>query len=323
MRVTRFALEDFAVPLRRPLHTAHGEIGERRGVGVRLYDEAGHCGRGESAPLAGFGLESLEEARAALARGAKAICADCADLDAALDRLEAPTEKAPSARGALDTALHDLAAQRAGLGLADFLARIEGRRARARVSFASLLREREPAALRDEARAALAAGCGALKLKIAAGGDDLARVAALREVCPPEVELRLDANAAWSETRARSALAELAGFAPSYVEQPVADVEALARLRETGPVPIAVDESLCDERAAERIAACAAADVWVLKPAVVGGLRTARRIAAIGRAAGADVVVGGFLDGPIGSAAARGLAAALPGERPAGLEPAA
>ena len=323
VRPESFCLESLRFALPRPLVTAHGEIRERIGSVVSLIDAEGRCGRGEAAPLPGFGLESDREAWGALERAGHALVASAGgELDALLDLVEAATEKAPSARGALDTALHELAARGEGCELAAFLAQAEGRAPRARKSWTGLLHEREPRALAEETRAVVAAGCDAVKLKIAAGDDDAARVAAVREACPARVELRLDANAGWSEAEAREALATLARFAPSYVEQPVASVEALARLRATSPVPLAVDESLSDPRAAAEIAARRAADVWVLKPAVVGGLRAARRIAAAGRAAGAEIVVGGFLDGPVGAAAARALAAALPGERPPGLGPA-
>ena len=320
--VARFALEPLRVPLRHPLLTAHGEIRERRGWIVSLWDEAGRCGRGEAAPLAGFGLESEAESRAALEAAAAQLVGFRGSLDTALDRAEALTEKAPSARAALDGALHELAARASATDLASFLAGLDGRAPRAELTTCTLLREREPAALEREARAAVAAGCGALKLKIAAGGDDLARVSAVRSQCPERVELRLDANAAWSEARAREALCELARFAPGYVEQPVAAPAALARLRAASPVPIAADESLAQPGAAAEIAARRAVDIWVIKPAALGGLRAARRLAALGRAAGADIVVGGFLDGPVGHAAVRALALALPDERAAGLAPA-
>ena len=56
----------------------------------------------------------------------------------------------------------------------------------------------------------------------------------------------------------------------------------------------------------------AAADVLVLKPAAVGGLRPAWRIAEHARRANVTVVVTSFLDSSLGIAAALQLASALP-----------
>jgi L-alanine-DL-glutamate epimerase-like enolase superfamily enzyme len=120
MRVLSHGCVHFSLPLARPLATAHGTISRREGIWVRLVDDAGHVGFGEAAPLPGFGLETLAETSTALEHGADALGAlpASATLDIALDVALAETEKAPCARGALDTALHDLAARRAELPLA-------------------------------------------------------------------------------------------------------------------------------------------------------------------------------------------------------------
>ena len=127
--------------------------------------------------------------------------------------------------------------------------------------------------------------------------------------------LRLDANAAYSPGEACALLAELEGLDIELVEQPVApgDVEGLARVRAESPVPIAADEVLVHRAVAERIIATRAADVLVLKPAALGGLRRAQALAAEAARAGMDFYVTSMLDSAYGVAAAVHLAAALPG----------
>jgi len=323
MRVARHSTRHFRLPLARPLATAHGSIAVREGVIVRLVDAEGRVGVGEAAPLPGFELETLPEAEAAIDRTARTLgdITDGASIDTLLDRVDAENEKTPCARAALDTALHDLAARGEDLPLATWLARAEGREPRARVAIAALLRAHAPGEVAREARGAVEAGFRALKLKVAASDDDLARVAALRAVCPDDVELRLDANAGWSEDEAKTWLHALAPFRPAWVEQPVASADALARLRRTCRVPLGVDEGLASAHAAQALADSGAADLWVVKPAVVGGLRAARRLAARARVAGSEAVISGFLDTAIGSAAALALAAAIADARPAGLDP--
>lgn len=324
MRIAGHALRAFRLPLARPLATARGRVAQREGVILVLCDADGREGLGEAAPLPGFGLEPLSRARAVLGRAARALSerGELPDLDTALDAAERATAGAPSARAALDEALHDLFAKGAGRSVAQTLAAAEGREPRGRVAVAALVRASEAGAAAAEARLAVRAGHRALKLKLTGGPGDRDRVAAVRAVCPPGVELRLDANGAWSEARAHRALEMLAPFAPAFVEQPVAaaDVAALARVRAASPVPVAADEALACADGARRVLEAGAADLLVVKPAALGGLRAARRVAALARDAGAPVVVTGFLDAAVGAAAALALAAALPDGRPAGLD---
>jgi len=52
----------YHLPLRQPLHTAHGIWTHRQGIIVELIAPSGAVGRGEIAPLPWFGTESQEEA---------------------------------------------------------------------------------------------------------------------------------------------------------------------------------------------------------------------------------------------------------------------
>ncbi|MDJ0869796.1 MAG: o-succinylbenzoate synthase [Myxococcota bacterium] len=324
MRIVRAELIPIRAPLRVPLDTAHGPIRERLGAVVALTEAGGARGFGEALPLAGFGLESAREARRALERAIRALVgARFESLDAALDGVLRATPGAPSARAALDVALHDLAARAREVPVAALLAGVPAS-PRTRIPVAALVAGATPETVGESAARALARGHATFKLKVGAlaAAADRARARALRDRVGAGAALRLDANGAWDAQSAPLQLSALAEVEPEYVEQPVAadEIEALARLRAVAPVPVAADEAVRDEAHAARLLACGAADVLVVKPAAVGGLRPAWRIAARARAAGAGVVVTGFLDTALGSAAALHLAAALPGPpRAAGL----
>ena len=176
-------------------------------------------------------------------------------------------------------------------------------------------------------------GVTAVKIKIAERGiasldEDVRRVEAVRRALPG-VAVRCDANGAYCDDDAKTALTALARTGPlQYVEQPVADVEALARLREWAsiarlPVPIAADESIRKVSDPLRVAALGAADVIVVKAQPLGGIRAA---ASVIEAAGLPAVVSSALESSVGLAAGVALAAHLPvpeaavgllGERPA------
>ncbi|WP_084627022.1 o-succinylbenzoate synthase [Pseudoclavibacter soli] len=157
-----------------------------------------------------------------------------------------------------------------------------------------------------------------IKVKVAEAGqaleDDRARLRAVRELVGDSVRVRIDANAHWSLSEAHAALTQLAAFDLEYAEQPVAEVEDLARLREllstSGvPVPIAADESIRKAEDPLRVAQLGAADVIIVKAQPLGGIRRACEVVA---ASGLPAVVSSALDTAVGIALGARLAAALP-----------
>jgi O-succinylbenzoate synthase len=158
-------------------------------------------------------------------------------------------------------------------------------------------------------------GCTTAKVKVAQPGqvlaDDVARVAAVRDLLGPAGRIRVDANAAWSVPAAAAALSALAPYGLEYAEQPCATLAELAALRRqlAGAVPIAADESVRKAADPQRVALAGAADLVVLKVAPMGGVRPALRVAA---GCGLPVVVSSALDTSVGIAAGVALAAALP-----------
>lgn len=166
-------------------------------------------------------------------------------------------------------------------------------------------------------------GAGTFKIKIAADGiasldTDLARIRAVRAHAPA-ARLRFDANAGYPLADAQqlcAAVAELpeAGDWLEYIEQPVAAVEDLARLREwiaaRGlPIRIAADESIRKADDPYRVAALGAADVIIVKAQPLGG---AQHAADVVTGCGLPAVVSSALETGIGLRAGALLAASLP-----------
>lgn len=314
MSLRRVLIGSYSRLLDPPWPSAEGPVRRRFGSILTLEDEDGRIGLGETAPFPGFGLETHASSVAALRLAARRLLGLPADayLAAAADlpRL-APVAASPCARHAIDLALHDLAAQRAGVSIAQLLG---GDRALPEVAVNATIPRLSAGETVDAARRLAAAGFGTLKLKV--GGvplaEDVARVRALREALPG-ARLRVDANQAWSEGDAVTALQAMRDFNLEYCEQPVAAdaIDAMARVRAACGVPIAADESLRDAATVERILAAGAADVLILKPMALGGLHAARSIAARAENAGLPVVVTSLLESPIGRTGALHLAASL------------
>ncbi len=171
-----------------------------------------------------------------------------------------------------------------------------------------------PAVAADEAHAHVrASGCRTAKVKVAEPGqseaDDLARVEAVRDALGARGRVRVDANGAWDVETAARMIRRLDAFDLEYVEQPVATLVEMARLRRRVEVPLAADESVRTAEDPLRIAGLEAADVVVLKVQPLGGVRAALAVA---EAAGLPAVVSSAVETSVGLAAGLALAAALP-----------
>ncbi len=155
------------------------------------------------------------------------------------------------------------------------------------------------------------AGFPAVKVKVgrADPGADVDLVAAVRDAVGPSVALRVDANGAWDLDTAADVIERLAPYDLELVEQPVAGLGELARLRRRIAVPLAADESVRSVDDARRLAAWYAADAVVVKVQALGGVRAALRVA---DAAGVPAIVTSMRETSVGIAAGLALAAALP-----------
>lgn len=316
MKIVHATLTPFALPLARPIVTATQRIARRSGLLLRLFDDQGHCGMGEATPLAGFGLETVDEAHAALREFIPALFSRRVDtLRALLHDFRIAHPKALSACSALDTALCDLAAQQERLSIAQWLARSNGTKPRPSIPVNALLVERSPAALAKEVSLRIGEGYRTVKLKV--GKDtivqDCARLSLVRRNAGPRTRIRLDANGAWSPSQALEAIRAYSAYEIELLEQPVSatDLDGLAKVRAHSPIPIAADESALGPEAARLVIERQAADVIVLKPSAVGGLHAALDIARRASDASIDLFVTSLLDGAVGRCMALHFAATL------------
>lgn len=152
-------------------------------------------------------------------------------------------------------------------------------------------------------------GVKSFKVKVAETGqttiDDVGRLAKLRQLIGPDVSIRLDANGAWHVAEAERNLFMFAAFDIDYVEQPVATIEQMARLKERfkgGALRIAADESLRKGGDVDEILDSQAADLLVLKVNPLGGIQRCLDIARKARERGVAVVVSSALETSVGIA---------------------
>jgi L-alanine-DL-glutamate epimerase-like enolase superfamily enzyme len=122
-----------------------------------------------------------------------------------------------------------------------------------------------------------------VKLKV--GNErDLESLSLAREILGHEVDIRVDANGAWSVEEAQERIAAMMAYNISAVEQPVPkdDIKGLRRVAERLEIPVIADESLCGEHDAEHLIAMDACQIFNLRLSKCGGILAANRLYEIG-----------------------------------------
>jgi L-Ala-D/L-Glu epimerase len=134
-----------------------------------------------------------------------------------------------------------------------------------------------------------------VKVKVGTRGqDDPRRLKALRWILGRRMDIRLDANEAWSPSELVERVETLRRFHPTALEQPVphAQVDALAELRPRLGIPVMLDESLCGFPDAEAAVARGTADVFNVRISKCGGILASLRIIALAQRTGLGVQLG-------------------------------
>ncbi|MFN3652097.1 MAG: mandelate racemase/muconate lactonizing enzyme family protein [Armatimonadota bacterium] len=170
----------------------------------------------------------------------------------------------------------------------------------------------EPAVNADQAQAYVDEGYDTLKIKVGRDvGQDVRRLKAIRERVGDDVQLRVDANMAWSRSTAVRAINQLAEFGIQYVEQPIpcGDPEGMAMVARQVSVPLAADEGITGIKDALALVEHRAVEVFVLYVSEAGGLTRARDIVHLADAAGIACVTGTWAELGVGTAAAAHLVA--------------
>ncbi len=95
-----------------------------------------------------------------------------------------------------------------------------------------------------------------------------------RTTLGPDVDLRVDANGAWTEAEALKNIAQLEKYGISAVEQPVAkeDFQGLKRVSAHSNIPIIADESVCSLEDAKRLLEMEACHAFNVRISKCGGL---------------------------------------------------
>ncbi|MEP7328131.1 MAG: mandelate racemase/muconate lactonizing enzyme family protein [Betaproteobacteria bacterium] len=237
-------------PIAQPVANAFGAMNNRPALFLRVHASDGAWGWGEvfcNFPQVGAEHRArlIDSIFVPLLTGASAE--DPADVRTLLEQRTRQMaiqcgEPGPFAQitGAVDQAMWDIAARRAGLPLWKHLSGTNQVRV-----YASGI---GPDHVGTVATAKRDAGYRAFKLKVGfVAQRDIDNLAAMRRELGPGATIMLDANQAWTPAEAVTRMDELALYAPHWIEEPIGADQSVASWRalaDAGTIPLAAGENL-------------------------------------------------------------------------------
>ncbi|GAA1764562.1 L-talarate/galactarate dehydratase [Kocuria aegyptia] len=190
---------------------------------------------------------------------------------------------ATQALAAIDVALWDLKAKRAGLPLAKLLGAHRDSVRTYNTSGGFLNASLEE--VKDRATRSLEEGIGGIKIKVGLpdSAEDLRRVAGVREHIGADVPLMVDANQQWDRATALRMGRRLEEFDLVWIEEPLDayDAEGHAQLAAALDTPIATGEMLASVAEHVRLIESRACDIIQPDAPRVGGITQFLRLAAL------------------------------------------
>lgn len=231
-------------------------------------NEGSKTGIGEIAPLKNLSCDAIPELE-------DKIAAVCHDINNYKYWVETGLEDFPSIRFGLETAIADLHA-----GQDKIIFPSEFTDGNAGISINGLIWMGDANFMRRQIAEKIKEGFGCIKLKIGANDfeTELSVIREMRNELPADkLEIRVDANGAFSPDEAPEKLAKLAELNIHSIEQPLkqGQFEAMADLCSLAILPIALDEELIGvNRREEKIKLLVATlpDYIILKPSLHGGI---------------------------------------------------
>ncbi|MEU1840402.1 mandelate racemase/muconate lactonizing enzyme family protein [Micromonospora chersina] len=324
------AVETYAValPTIRSFGVSGGSVAVAGTPSIRVLvkvSAGGVTGWGEATPIPAWTYETAESivttvdrylAPAILGRPAWDLDGVTTAFDRAINR--GFTIGAPLAKCAVDVALHDLLGRALGVSVGV----LWGQRRRETIQLGWIVSGQTAAEVADAVAEGSALGYEAFKVKVGlhSEAEDAAVVRAVREAAP-DAALWVDANQAYTVDGALRMARRLADLDVTAFEQPLPanDVAGQRRLRETSPIPVALDESLRHPSDLATFVKLNAVDVAIAKVQRSGGLTLSRRLCALAEDAGVRLMGSGLTDSDLGLAASLHLFAAYGIDTPVDL----
>ena len=259
----------YILQFKRPAGTSRGVLTEKP-TWLLIIEHNGRRGIGECSPLPGLSIDDISDYERSK------LLWTCAHISLGKKALWEQLKSYPSIQFGVEQAFLSLEAEQEGVLFPSPFT--EGQ---VPIPINGLIWMGDKHYMQQQIREKLSQGFDCIKMKI--GAIDFETEYQLlknirQEYAPSDIELRVDANGAFSPLEALEKLKRLSDLEIHSIEQPIraGQYEQMARLCEASPLPIALDEELigvaCPERKKEILQWIRPAYI-ILKPSLIGGYR--------------------------------------------------
>ena len=285
----------YLLEFKRPAGTSRGVLHTKPAWFLQLERADQISGTGEVSLIPGLSAEQPSEVEPALDQLCRSINEGHANPHS--------LELLPGVRFALESALLDL--EGGGNQLLYPSPFTEGKEG---IPINGLIWMGDTSFMKQQIREKLEQGFRVLKMKVGALETELELqvISWIRsQYGSHELELRLDANGAWSPEEALQKMEQFASFGIHSLEQPIAPGQwaEMARICSEAPFPLALDEELigCDpEQEGVRLMEAIKPHYLILKPGLLGGFAACSRWINLAGSIGAGWWVTSALESAIG-----------------------
>lgn len=304
----------YNLEFKRPSGTSRGVLTQKE-TWLIVLEANGKKGIGECGLLRGLSCDDRPDYEAKL----KWVCEN---IHLGKDALWESLIEFPSVQFGVETALAALAAENPFLLFPSAFTKGEKP-----IAINGLVWMGEPVFMKQQIAERINDGFDCIKLKI--GAIDFEKELGLLHFIRSNfdansIEIRLDANGAFSESEALDKLNQLSGFKLHSIEQPIAKnhTDSMAVLCKNTPIPIALDEELIgvfsmDEK--EALLQKIMPQYIILKPSLVGGFRGTKEWISLARKYQIGWWITSALESNIGLNAIAQFTFLLQNEMPQGL----
>lgn len=302
-------IHHFRLPFVQPLVTAKGTFSSREVLLVSASIDGRTCWS-EVSPLPGFSITTLEECLDWFNVNGSSFGTDLLEryntlheqksiqntIQAITSTIEPnfPISTPPEIRFAFDTLLFQAISQRSNLNSESEIT----------------LGVNAASSDLKTAQFKIQSGYKTLKLKVGVDWPSEINTILILKSQYPDIRLRLDANESWSVSEAKLRLQELRNLNIEYIEQPVNHADLLKNgyeLRLLG-ISIAADESARSLKAIQDLIQERSADVFILKPPMLGSFRMIHDVCNEIKSAGYRIIFTSSLDSSLNVSTAALLA---------------
>jgi len=311
VKITRIETKIINIPVKNPYIFSHGALTEFSNVLIWAWTDEGIVGVGESSFVPGGGVseETPEGVKPIIDKYLTPVVIneDPFDIELIHRKMDAVVPRNLIAKSGIDLALWDIMGKFLNMPVYKLLGGVYN----SKIIATYTLSIDTPEKMAEQAIYRKQQGYLTLVVKIGRDAEsDTERLKQVREAVGPNINIRLDANEAYTPDQAIKIIKQMERYNPEFVEEPVKrwNLEGMAKVAQAVVTPISSDESNTSLDSVRDIIEKKAAGIINIKISKNGGLYRSKKIAALAEAAGIPVIIGGANTYEIGRQACRHFA---------------